>query len=193
MKKITLCHFWLKFYLFANSLRSISVFCSSVMFLTSSSVTFGCKSNNLLLYSNMVSNGYWAMYLSVMVLSIACPILCEIYLSSTLAWVRFVPYECLHHVPDGRTSQCKTSSQILMTRSCTLEFSWEIRLRLSALCVAPCRISGNTKTLRTGYDAISSRIFCNGSMMGIITSPPPSVRFLVFTRLNLNAFLLESK
>ena len=54
----------MKFYLFANSLRSISVFCSSVMFLTSSSVTFGCKSNSLLLYSNMVPSGYWAMYLS---------------------------------------------------------------------------------------------------------------------------------
>lgn len=44
-----------------------------------------------------------------------------------------------------------------------------MRLRLSALCVAPCRISGNTKPLSTGSAAISSRIFCNGSMMGIIT------------------------
>ena len=51
-------------YLFANNLRSILVFSSSVMFLISSSVTLGSKSNNLLLYSNMVSSGYWAMYLS---------------------------------------------------------------------------------------------------------------------------------
>jgi len=69
---------------------SASVFCSSVMFLTSSSVTFGCKSNNLLLYSNMVSNGYWAMCLSVMVLSVACPMLCEIYLSIEYGFCRYL-------------------------------------------------------------------------------------------------------
>ena len=124
-----------------------------------------------------------------------CPMLSEIYSISTPALRRLVAKEWRHQVPEGRmdSSQWRASWHILITRSCTLEFSCCVLILRSLSLSAPLRIWGNTYPSRVGGAAISSRIFCKGSMMGMMTSEPSALFLAVFFRLKRNLKILHSE
>lgn len=171
-------------YVFSNSSISRAAISTLLIFLMSVFVIVGTgdKFSSLELYSICFSSGYFAIYRSVIDFETAWAMLSSMYERSTPAWLRLVAKLWRHQVPDGLTSQWRTSWQTFITRSCILEFSLLTRSLISFSLVTPFNIWGKTGAFSFGGAPIYSTIRRRGSIMDIITSELFLLRNRVFFR-----------